>query len=289
MARKTKLATVMLSLLAGGPASLSNAQSTPKFEVAAIKPCKEAEPGQRGGGGNSSPGRLNVKCDTVKGLINEAYLLFENGRFRVGLPPAIEGGPAWVHSERYEINARAESSVSLEMMHGPMLQALLEDRFKLRIHRETRDVPVYALTIAQSGLKLTPFKEGSCTPVDRTQFAPFSAPPTPEQALKNCHARGTKEGLNLKIEAHGMTLDEFSKIFLDTHTLGRPVINKTGLTGRFDFRLEYAPDRGDLSDNLGGGPSIFTALQEQLGLRLESTKGPVEILVIDSIARPSEN
>jgi uncharacterized protein (TIGR03435 family) len=94
---------------------------------------------------------------------------------------------------------------------------------------------------------------------------------------------------NLKIEAQGMTLDEFSKIFLDTHTLGRAVINKTGLTGRFDFRLEYAPDRGDLSDNLGGGPSIFTALQEQLGLRLESTKGPVEILVIDSIARPSEN
>jgi hypothetical protein len=75
VARKTKLAVAMLSL-AGGPASLSYAQSIPKFEVAAIKPCKETEPGQRGGGGNSSPGRLNVKCDTVKGLSNEAYLLF---------------------------------------------------------------------------------------------------------------------------------------------------------------------------------------------------------------------
>lgn len=261
---------------------------TPKFEVASIRPCKE-EPGQRSGGGNSSPGRLNVKCASLKGLINQAYLLFASGQFRVGLPPPIEGGPAWINSEHYEINARAESSVSLDMMNGPMLQALLEDRFKLRLHRETRDVPVYALTVAKSGLRLQPFKEGSCTPVDRTQFAPFSAPPTPDQILKNCHARGTREGPNLKVEAQGMTIDEFAKIFLDTHALGRPVIDKTGIAGRFDFHLEYAPDSGVPSDDPAGGPSIFTALQEQLGLKLESAKGPGEFLVIDYVEKPSEN
>jgi uncharacterized protein (TIGR03435 family) len=174
-------------------------------------------------------------------------------------------------------------------MHGPMLQALLEDRFKLRVHRETRDVPVYALTIAKGGLKLPPFKEGSCTPVDHTQFPPFSAPLTPDQIAKNCHARGTKDGLNLKVDAQGMTLDDFAKIFLDTHTLNRPVVNKTGIAGRFDFHLEYAPERGAPADDVSEGPSIFTALQEQLGLKLESAKGPGEFFVIDSVERPSEN
>ena len=266
----------------------SAAVATPKFEVASIRPCIE-EPGQRGGSGNSSPGRLNVKCSSVKGLINQAYLLFANGQFRVGLPPPIEGGPAWINSESYEINAKAGGGVSLAMMHGPMLQALLEDRFKLRVHRETRDVPVYALTVAKGGLKLSPFKEGSCTLVDRTQFPPFSAPLTPDQIAKNCNARGTKDGLNLKVEAQGMTIDEFARIFLDTHTLGRPVINRTHIAGRFDFHLEYAPERGAPADELGGGPSIFTALQEQLGLKLESARGPGEFLVIDHIERPSEN
>jgi len=291
MACTVAICAAAAAILAAGTLvrAQSKAVATPKFEVASIRRCKE-EPGQRGGGGNSSPGRLRVNCTTVKGLINQAYLLFANGRFRVGLRPPIEGGPAWINSEHYEINAKAEGSVSPVMMNGPMLQALLEDRFKLRVHRETRDVPVYTLTVAKDGLKLQPFKEGSCTPVDRSQFAPFSGPPSQDQIDKNCHARGTKDGLNLKVDAQGMTIDEFSKIFLDTHTLGRPVINKADIAGRFDFHLEYAPEnRGVPADEVGGGPSIFTALQEQLGLKLESAKGPGEFFVIDSVERPSEN
>lgn len=247
------------------------------------------EPGQRSGGSNSSPGHLRVKCTPVRGLINQAYLLFANGRFRVGLPPPIEGGPAWIDSEHYKINASAEASVGLELMNGPMLQSLLEDRFKLTVHFDTRGVPVYNLTIAKGGLKLPAFKEGSCTPVDRTQFPPFSGPPALGQTKNNCRARGTKDGVNLKVDAQGMTIDEFAKVFLDTHTLGRPVINKTGTAGRFDFQLEYAPDMSLTTDDLAGGPSIFTALQEQLGLRLESARGPAEVLVIDHIEHPSEN
>jgi uncharacterized protein (TIGR03435 family) len=284
-----KVAAALAAFAIMGPRMQAQATPLPalKFEVASIKPCKQ-EPGQRGGGGNSSPGRLNVQCSPVRGLIRQAYLLFAEGRFLVGLPPPVEGGPAWIDSDSYEINARTESRVPLEMMNGPMLQVLLEDRFQLRVHRETREAPVYALTVAKNGPKLERFQEGSCTPVDRSKFPPFAGPPGPNQISNECRARAGKDWPNLKIEAQGMTLDEFSKIFLDSRTVDRPVIDKTGIAGRFNFHLEYALD-GVPADNPATGPSIFTALQEQLGLRLEPARGPKEFLVIDNVERPSEN
>jgi len=170
-----------------------------------------------------------------------------------------------------------------------MLQALLEDRFNLKVHWESKEVPVYSLTVAKGGLKIRPFEEGSCTPVDRTKFMPFYQLPTVDQIAQNCHARGTRVGQNVKVDAQGMSLDEFARVFLDTHTVGRPVVNKTGIAGRFDFHMEYAPDQAVPTDEPGAGPSIFTALQEQLGLKLEQSKGPEEFLVIDSVDKPSEN
>jgi uncharacterized protein (TIGR03435 family) len=111
-----------------------------------------------------------------------------------------------------------------------------------------------------------------------------------DQIDKRCPARGGGSGLNAKIDAQGMTIDEFSKIFLNTPALDwRPIINKTGVAGRFDFHLEFAPDPGAPSDDPGGGVPLFAALQEQLGLKLESAKGPAEFLVIDSVERPSES
>jgi uncharacterized protein (TIGR03435 family) len=86
----------------------------------------------------------------------------------------LEGGPAWIGSDRYQINAKSETPAGKDLMNGPMLQALLEDRFQLRIHRETSEVPIYALTVAKGGLKLQPMDGGSCTPVDLTQW---SVPP----------------------------------------------------------------------------------------------------------------
>lgn len=260
----------------------SGLAQSPLFELASIKPCKPV-PGEREGGGNSSPGRLAIKCTSARGLVNQAYLMFANGRFHVGLQRPPEGGPGWIDSEHYEINARAESSASLAMMNGPMLQALLQDRFHLRVHHETREVPAFLLTVAKSGPRLHPFTEGSCTVVDRSVFLGFTPPVTPEQIRNNCHARGSRIGANRKIDAQGMTLDEFASVFLDEHTLGRPVLNKTGIGGRFDFQLEYAPDDATT------GPSIFTALQEQLGLKLESGRAPEDFLVIDQIERPSGN
>jgi uncharacterized protein (TIGR03435 family) len=204
---------------------------------------------------------------------------------------AIYGGPTWINSDRYDINAKAEDSASLGTMQGPMLRALLEDRFKLRIHRETREVPVYVLTVVKSGSKLQQFKEGSCPPIDLTKPP---SPPTPGQT-PGCTSMisGSAKGPNMaRVFIQAATVDEFSKAL--GFVLARPIINKSGIAGLFDFRLEYAIDETTGGTRVApaeepAGPSIFTAIQEQLGLKLDSAKGPGGRLVIDSVERPSEN
>jgi uncharacterized protein (TIGR03435 family) len=142
--------------------------------------------------------------DSFPGILQQAYGLFANGRENpLWSIPKIEGGPAWINSDRYEINAKAEGDASPEMMMGPMMQGLLEDRFKLKVHRESREVQVYALTVAKGGLKLKPFQEGSCTPSSDTPHVP-GQPPV-------CKARTSSKGPNLlTVDGQGMTLDEFS-------------------------------------------------------------------------------
>jgi uncharacterized protein (TIGR03435 family) len=292
--------------------------ATPKFEVASIKPCKDGglPPGGRGGGGsgNFSPGTLRIDCTTVKSLINQAYVFFANGHVNPLPSVSVEGGPGWINSERYQVDAKAEGTQSQGMMHGPMLQALLEDRFKLKIHRETREVPAYALTVAKGGPKLHPFKEGSCTPLDPKILEQFPPQPFPELPLGQEYcggidpdgghwvmASGTMKGPIETFYARALSIDDFIKQLLGRRA-GRPVINKTGLTGRFDYHLEFAPDEtmpgfrdGDSGGAAGAassepaGVSIFTALQQQLGLKLEPAKGSGEFLVIDSVEKPSEN
>ena len=185
---------------------------------------------------------------------------------------------------------------------GPMLQALLEDRFKVTIHRETREVPVYALTVANGGLKLPQFQEGSCTPIDFTTFRETLAisrysghvfEPVFLPGVNYCPNRGTGKGSLNMVEAQGTSLDEFSRFFLSV--MDRPVVNQTGITGLFNFHLEYAPDETmpgggpSARGRPSAGPSIFTALREQLGLKLEPAQAPREFLVIHHVERPSEN
>src|SRR6266700_7080924 len=117
---------IVLAATIGLAHSQPTAAARPKFEVVSIKRCENLQPGARGGGGNSSPGRLNVNCQTVAGLIQTAYGLFANGHFNSPPISPISGGPDWIHAERYTINAKAESHASTEMMQGPMLQVLLE-------------------------------------------------------------------------------------------------------------------------------------------------------------------
>jgi uncharacterized protein (TIGR03435 family) len=268
-----------------------SATAAPKFEVASIKVCKGEGRGQqkgsdpdRGGGQNASAGRLSIKCDTLSDLIQHAYITFANGRSHPPEFQPIEGGPAWIHSDRYAIEAKAATPESQGMMNGPMLQALLEERFRLKLRRDTRQVPVYTLSVVKGGPKLQRAKDGDCAPFD------FAPPLEPGQKPCGIPMTSTK-GPNLTTEIEGSVAD-LSKLL--GATLDRPVIDKTGITGAFDFRLEFAIDestpgvRPTPSDNTPA-PSIFTAIQEQLGLKLESAKGPGEFLVVDHVERPSEN
>jgi uncharacterized protein (TIGR03435 family) len=284
------------------------APTVPAFEVASVKPCGSGEPGGTAkGGGRSggapggqgpSPDRLNLACQPVRNLIRMAYITFNNGqRIGLGLPPPIEGGPAWIDSERYKIEAKAEGSPGQEMMRGPMLQALLEDRFKLRVHHEDREVPVYTLTVAKSGPKMPVFQEGTCAAID------FSRPPVDAAILCGLAMRKST-GQTVKWEVHGATLDDLARAL--GADLDRIVINKTGLSGKFDYHLEFAIDETTAGLNRlragpnaepafpmpadpSGGLSIFTAIQQQLGLKLESAKGPRGFLVIDHVEKPTEN
>ncbi len=265
------------------------AAQTPKFEVASIKPCKTYMPlNARSGGGNSSPGRLNVECQTAKGLIQVAYLAFANGHSVTPRQVAIEGGPSWFDSDRFEINARAEGSPGTIMMEGPMMQSLLEDRFNLKIHRETREVPAYALTVTKRGPKLKPFQEGSCTPIPLDLILSTFPPPDIPPNDHYCRNGGATKGGVQAIDVPATTLDDFARMHL-AFLAGRPVVDKTGILGRFDFHLEFAPEESTPPAEPPAGPTIFTAIEEQLGLKLDSTRGVGEFLVIDSVAKPSQN
>jgi uncharacterized protein (TIGR03435 family) len=304
IAQKLRFATVVGFLWSLGNPTTGCAQSAPKFEVVSIRPNTRC--GGRGGdsGGatgnrDTSPGRLALNCVTVAELIQSAYVTFANGHSNPGwsAPPFSGGWPAWITSDRYDINAKAPGAQSQGMMKGPMLQALLEDRFKVKIHRETRQVQVYVLTVAKSGAKLEQFQEGSCTPVDPNM--PQTQPAPGQKHLCDTLRLG-KSGSNLTLEISGMSLEELAKSF--GQLMDRPIIDQTGISGLFNFRLEFAPDEatprffrrsGDAGQSAAApdpsGPSIFTAFQEQLGLKLDPAKGPSEIFVIDRVERPSEN
>jgi uncharacterized protein (TIGR03435 family) len=260
--------------------------NTPRFEVASIKPCSEP---LNGPAPHSSPGRLVTDCAELLNLMGNAYISYADGHLnpRHEQTP-ITGGPSWVRSASYDIKARAEGNPSVPMMLGPMMQKLLEDRFQLKIHRQTSEGPVYFLTVARGGPKLHAFTEGSCIPWSLP-------PPALEPGAKICGS--TISGISSSVEALGATLEEFSKTL--RVLVDRPVIDKTGITGRFDIRVRFSREGTALEGirlngpsraaDPTGPPSIFGALQEELGLKLESGRGPVDTLVIDHIEKPSEN
>ena len=265
----------------------------PHFDVASIKRSTNCSSGTSIYGANPSPspGTLTLDCATVAGLILRAYGRFANGRTNFTLPPPIHGGPSWINTERYTIKAGSESPANRAMMNGPMLQTLLEERFQLKLHHERRQAPVFALSSTKKTARLKPFQAGSCTPVDFAQNPP---PPGPGQP-PFCQDRIQSKGANRRaVHAPAATLSGLADLL--GVVLGRPVIDRTGIPGKFDFDLEFAIDQStpgfvadDASSSSDAGPSIFTAIQDELGLKLESTKGPVEFLVIDRVRMPSEN
>jgi uncharacterized protein (TIGR03435 family) len=303
--RAVVITTLAVFVVVIGTAPLTTtlgAQSAPlptaKFDVASIRACQPPpqQPGSAGEGSHSSPGRLSTGCVRLLdandiGLISDAYATFADGHLnwdRASTP--FRGGPSWMRSAWYEITAVAQGSPSVEMMMGPMLQSLLEDRFHLKIHREMTEGAVYVLSVARGGPKLRTFTEGSCVPY--SSYPPPALDKGRDYCLVQIGARSPAS-----IEAQGVTLESFSKMLRTV--LDRPVIDRTGIAGRFDVRIEFSREgtafgriplagRPPASDP-AGPPSIFTVVQEQLGLRLDAAKGPVDRFVIDHIELPSEN
>lgn len=295
-------ASVVLTLLgATGVTAAFALQSAkrparPRFEVASVRPCRPDAGTQSKNGGlsfqNLSPNRLALNCATLEDLVHMSYISFSGGQFDPRRSVPIEGGPGWIHAALYLISAKAASAQTQGTLHGPMLQDLLEDRFRLKIRRETKEIPVYELKVARGGSRLRAFQEGSCTPMDflklASQFPPEPFPNLPP-GQKYCTNLGENSGSTVKYTGQGMTLDELCKVVLSRmRVLDRPVIDKTGLTGRFDVRLVYSEMAEDASDD-PAGLSIFAALEQQLGLKLEASKGPGEFLVIDHAERPTGN
>ncbi|HTB13528.1 MAG TPA: TIGR03435 family protein [Bryobacteraceae bacterium] len=230
------------------------------FEVASIKPASSAEIDSIKKSGRSSlfpeqgisisGSRVNVKGLTAVTLIRAAYNLRSD---------QLVGVPGWSASEPYDIAAKAEVALTFAQARQ-MLQALLADRFQLKFHRETKEDIAYALVVGKAGTKLTP-----------SAAAEYST-----------HVNAGKSQVQMSIVKATMPqLCGRLATFVD-----RPVADQTNLAGSFDVKLSFAPDGLEDSREL---PSIFTALQEQLGLKLEATRAPVEILVVDKVARPSAN
>jgi uncharacterized protein (TIGR03435 family) len=194
-------------------------------------------------------------------------------------------GPAWISNEKFDIEAKVESRASTKLTLL-MLQSLLADRFKLRMHREKKESAVYALVIARSGLKMKASQDQTLWAGDYPDGSPDGRPVT---------GGGPTELAPGRFRGGGIPMTMFVNLL--SGPLGRSVINKTGLTGRYDIDLRCAPGSGQApfyeADQAqppdASTPSLFTAIQEELGLRLVSTRAPVEVLVIDHIERPSEN
>ena len=258
-----------LSLWSG--LAIAQTNTIPQFEVATIKPSApdsetfmQAHPG----------GRLSISSATLRTLVAFAWRL---------QPYQVSGGPSWIRSEYFSIETKASENPAEDRLLL-MLRALLEDRFSLKLHSETKEQPVYILVsgtpgkTAPTGLQVT--TQGSCAHPEA------GGPPDPNA----CGSLGM--GSN-HIEAQEVTLSRLTEAL--TRVLERKVIDKTGLAQKFNVRLQWEQDEhgetpsGDSIKTPPDTPAIFTALQEQLGLKLKPAKAQVELLVIDHAERPGDN
>jgi uncharacterized protein (TIGR03435 family) len=237
-----------------------------------------------------TPDSFSVRSVTLQRLIQVAYGGLEEDQ--------IVGAPKWFASEEYDIDAKTDNSVADELQkltpdhrtieQGQMIRALLEDRFGLRAHGETKEVSIYLLVIAKNGPKLREAKPGDTYP---------DGIMVPEGLSKS----GVMTMQAGELNAQAVMIEKLVG-FLKM-TLHRPVLEKSGLTGNYDFKLQFMPDRlaprasPDVALNYQpelvppdpAAPSLFTALQEQLGLKLESGRGPIQIVIVDHVERPSAN
>ena len=277
---------VVVAALAAAPLAVQ--QPPPAFEVASVKPNRTANPVTRF---QAAPGRYTWTAATLMNLINVA---FQRNAFD---QREVIGGPDWIAKDRFDVVVQARAGVALNEPDGfpagvfAMVRAVLEERFGLVAHNETRERPVYALTLARADRRLgnglkrvdTDCKEAMVRLAVPTPGAPPPGGPP-------CSFGGGAG----RLLGNTVSLAMFASVL--SRQVGRPIVDRTGVTDYFNITLEFS---GDARTSNGppapqpapadDGPSIFTALQEQLGLKLESTRAPVDVLVIDEVSRPSEN
>jgi uncharacterized protein (TIGR03435 family) len=250
----------------------------PAFEVASVKPNTSGAPGSSGRTGNGAVAFTN---QTARSLISNAFNLRGN---------RIVGGPAWLDSERFDVNARAPGKTPDNEL-APMMRTLLAERFKLMAKREVRDEPVYALVVARDDKRLGPNLRPStdCIKAGATvgRTGGGADAPLPQAGPAPCGSRMLGDTRGTTIQSGMRTMVDLAGMLRGVGE--REVVDRTGLSGTFDFELRYAPDsvRATAADPTQLLPDVFTALQEQLGLKLESQRGPVEYLVIEQIERPA--
>ena len=239
------------------------ADAKAEFEVATIKPATPDRPGKAFMVRQRQFSTINT---TLSDLITFAYGIHAK---------QITGGPAWMESEKFDLAAQpAGEGQPNDRQWKAMVQKLLTDRFKLTFHREKKELAVYAITVAKGGPKLT-----------KSEGDPNGLPGLFFRGLGN-------------LPAINATMTDFAGV-MQGAVLDRPVVDQSGLTGRWDFTLTWTPDEFQFggaaarmpppANNGAAPPDLFTAFQEQLGLKLESTKAPAEVLVIDSVSKPTEN
>jgi uncharacterized protein (TIGR03435 family) len=270
--------------LAIGAAAQTPARRT--FEVATIKRNPDCQRGQR----LPSPGRLDFNCVSVRELLVLAYSALRGDVVNIGTFRVL-GGPSWIDNERYDLSAKADGRPPVLQMVGPMLIALLEDRLQLKAHSEPRDTPVFTLTLAEVPRKLQPAPEGSCKPLDLENLA------TRDTTARYCGFGPSRiEAGTVIADWYGITMGELASRVL-TIQVGRLVVDRTGLTGRFDIHLGFRHSETVRVNGVevptgepeSAAPTIFAALQQHLGLKLTPATAPIDVVVIDRIERPSEN
>ncbi len=288
-----KITVVAALALASASLFMAAPQARPlAFEVASIKP--NASGDNRVMMQRAAGGRVNASGFSLKMLMRNAFRIQD---FQ------IIGGPAWIASDRWDIQAKSEENATPAQV-DEMLQTLLADRFGLKYHKETRELSTYALVVGKNGPKLEPAKADA---PEAPTVVPFGRGQGLGERGQVAVGRGQVvvggSGGQMQIAGGGMSMAQFAQLL--GNNLGRTVIDKTGLTGLYDIKLTWTPepgqglmppgapvpgsgDRGASSPD-GPLPSIFTAIQEQLGLKIDSTKGPIEVLVIDRVEKPTGN
>jgi uncharacterized protein (TIGR03435 family) len=284
------VATIAILLVTAGYALFAQSDVHPAFEVASIKRGASAVgPADPVSVSYKPGGRMIAMNAPLRLLIQFAYAAHDSPHSQPLRAAQVMGGPAWIDSEGYNIEAKPEANT--DQKHAwLMLQTLLADRFRLTLHRETRDLPVYDLTARNSGIKLPAAKEANCV-----SLQPGMTPRSIPGAVDCGYAPLLLSPTGLRWNGRKLHMADLVREL--ALTLGRPVMDKTGFTGEFDLNLNYNDDALAKSPDDAGGNrppgepnlSIVFAAMQKLGLKLEPAKGPVEVLVVDHAERPTAN